>query len=111
LEGNWTWVSALLLFGHFILPFLVLLPRASKRNLTVLSLISVWILLMHAVDLHWVVMPTVHHHSFHLHWLDVATLFTVGSVYAFVFWTRLRRHALIPTGDLRLEQALHFRNV
>jgi hypothetical protein len=111
LEGNWTWVSALILFGHFILPFIVLLPRASKRNLKVLTAASIWILAMHFVDLHWVVMPTIHKHSFHLHWLDIVTWLTVGSVFAFAFWSRLRKHALTPVGDLRFERALHFRNV
>ena len=30
--GDWAWVSLVLLFGHFVLPFLVLLPRAVKRR-------------------------------------------------------------------------------
>ncbi len=111
LEGNWSWVSALLLVGHFIVPFLVLLPRAAKRNVNVLTGISIWILLMHYVDLHWIVMPTMHVHSFHLHWLDLVTFLAVGAVFAFVFWTRLRKHALVPMGDLRFEQSLHFKNV
>ena len=62
---------------------------------------------MHYVDLHWVVMPTVHHHGFHLHWLDLATLLAVGSAYGLVFWRLLRRQALIPVGDLRLSRSLH----
>jgi magnesium-transporting ATPase (P-type) len=111
LEGNWAWVSALLLLGHFVVPFVVLLARAAKRNLAVLGAISGWILLMHLVDLHWVVMPTIHAHSFHLHWMDIATWVGIGSVYALVFWSGLRRHAMVPVGDLRFEQGLHFRNV
>jgi hypothetical protein len=111
LEGNWAWVSGLLLFGRFILPFVVLLARAPKRNLTVLGLISFWILAMQYVDLHWIVMPTVHEHGFHLHWLDLATFTAVGSLFAMAFWYRLRRRALVPIGDPRLKQALHFKNV
>jgi len=110
MEGNWKWVSALLLFGRFILPFLALLTRAAKRNLTVLAVMSVWGLLMHWVDLHWVVMPTLHKHSFHLHWLDVSTFLAVGSLFALMFWTRLRRTALVPLGDVRFERSLHFKN-
>jgi hypothetical protein len=111
LENNWAWVSGLLLGGRFILPFLALLSRAAKRSLGVLGFMSAWGLLMHWVDVHWVVMPTLHRHAFHVHWLDVATFLAVGSLYGLVFWTRLRNKALAPVGDLRFEQALHFKNI
>ncbi len=110
LTGNWTWVSALLLFGRFFLPFFVLLTRPAKRNLTVLAVMSVWGLAMHWVDLHWVVMPTLHKHSFHLHWLDLSTFVAVGSIFALVFWSRLRSKPLVAAGDVRFERALHFKN-
>jgi hypothetical protein len=106
LEGNWRWVSASLLLGNFILPFLLLIARGAKRNLRLLGSVSALILLMHFVNLHWVIMPTVHHHGFHLHWLDLAAMVGVGSAYGLVFWRLLRRHALIPVGDLRLGRSL-----
>jgi len=107
LEGSWTWVSAALLFGNFILPFLLLIARGAKRNLRLLGSVSALILLMHYVDLHWMVMPTVHHQGFHLHWLDLATMTGVASAFGLVFWRLLRRHALVPIGDLRLKRSLH----
>jgi predicted secreted protein len=106
LEGNWSWVSAALLVFNFILPFLLLISRAAKRSPGLLGAASGLLLLMHYVDLHWVVMPTVHHHGFHLHWLDLATFLAVGSACGLVFWRLLRRRALIPIGDLRLTRAL-----
>jgi hypothetical protein len=107
LEGNWTWVSAALLGGRFVVPFFVLLARGAKRNLTLLASVSVLLLLMHFVDLHWVVMPTVHHHGFHLHWLDLATWLGVGSAFGLAFWHMLRHRSLVPAGDLRLARALN----
>jgi hypothetical protein len=107
LEGNWAWLSASLLVGNFILPFLLLIARAAKRNLRLLGGVSLLILLMHFIDLHWVVMPTVDRHAFHLHWLDLAAMAGVASAYALVFWRLLRRHALIPVSDLRLNRALN----
>lgn len=111
LEGNWSWVSLLLLLGRFVAPFLVLLARAPKRNLAVLGVMAAWMPAMHYVDLHWVVMPTVHRHGFHLHWLDGATLLAVGSLFALLFWQRLKRRELVPVGDPRLKEALEFHNV
>jgi hypothetical protein len=108
LEGSWLWLSALLLFGHFLVPFLILLPRASKRNPAVLGAVAAWMLVMHGMDLHWLVLPSVHPHGFHIHWLDVATFLAVGTVFGLVFWYRLRSHPLVPAGDLRLEASRSF---
>ena len=44
------------------------------------------------------------------HWLDLATLVTTVSICGLVFWSRFRRHKMVPVGDLRLEQSLHFEN-
>lgn len=107
-EGSWLWLSALLLAGHFLVPFFVLLPRASKRNLTVLGAVAAWMLVMHGMDLHWLILPSIHPHGFHIHWLDFATFFAVGTVFGLVFWYRLRSHPLVPVGDLRLEAARSF---
>lgn len=57
LENGWGWHSAMLLIGHFIVPFIVLLPRASKRIVPVLSVMAVLALIMHWFDLHWLSMP------------------------------------------------------
>lgn len=111
LEGSWKWVSAAILFGHFIIPFLVLLPRASKRNLKVLGFMAAWILVMHFVDLHWAVMPTLHKEGFAPSWQDLASLLLVGGAYGMVFWSRLRKNSLVAIGDPRFEKGLHFHNV
>ncbi|MFB3779248.1 MAG: hypothetical protein ACE141_16645 [Bryobacteraceae bacterium] len=107
LEGNWAWVSASLLVGNFILPFLLLLSSSAKRRAGLLGVVSALLLLMHYIDLHWVVMPTLQHHGFHLHWLDFATFLAVGSAFGLVFWRLLHGRALVPIGDLRLTRALH----
>jgi len=109
-EGNWRHLSALLVIGHFLVPFLVLLPRAAKRNLTVLGLAAAWILVMHGMDLHWLILPSVHPHGFHLHWLDLATFAGVGSLFGLVFWYRLRSHPMVPVGDLRLPASIAHQN-
>ncbi len=109
-EGSWSWVSAAILFGHVIIPFFVLLPRASKRNFAVLRFMAVWLLVFQLLDWYWQVMPTFDRGGISFHWLDLATLFAVASTMGLVFWHRVREHALIPVGDPRLEQGLEFQN-
>ncbi|MCW5980353.1 MAG: hypothetical protein KIT09_19885 [Bryobacteraceae bacterium] len=106
----WSWVSAGLLLGHFVVPFVLLMPRAAKRSRKVLGLAAAWLLIMHGMDLHWLVMPSVHPHAFHIQWLDVATFVAVGSSFGLAFWHRLRRNALAPVGDARLAESLAHHN-
>ena len=109
-EGSWSWISALLLFGHFIFPFLVLVFRASKRNLKVLTFMAIWFLIIQYIDWYWQVMPNFYPHGVVVHWLDIACLVAPMSALGLVFWSRMRAHAVMPVGDPRFEQALRFQN-
>jgi hypothetical protein len=110
-EGSWGVLSFVLLFGHFIIPFLVLLPRAAKRNLRVLTGMAIWLLVMQYLDFYWQVMPTFYAAGVAPHWLNLACLGAVGSVFALVFWSRMKAHALMPVGDPRFEQGIRFQNL
>ena len=111
LQGSWRWWSALLLVGHFIVPFLVLIGRAVKRNYGVLAGMAVWIMAMHFVDGYWLIMPNFSKGGASLHWLDFITWGAVGSAFALLFWWRLKNHAIVPVGDLRFEEGLRFTNI
>jgi hypothetical protein len=57
--GPWLWVSYFLIAGHFLLPFAALLSRHPKRRPAALAVLAGWMLLVHMVDLYWLVMPQV----------------------------------------------------
>jgi len=57
LNNGWGWFSIALLVCHFIIPFVILLPRATKRNIPLLSFVAVWALIMHWIDIFWLAMP------------------------------------------------------
>ena len=109
-EGSWSWISALLLFGHFIFPFLVLVFRSSKRNLRTLSLMAIWFLVIQYIDFYWQVMPNFYSYGVAPHWLDLVCVVAPMSALGLVFWSRMRAHALMPIGDPRFEQSLSFQN-
>lgn len=111
-EGNWAVWSWVLLFGHFIIPFLVLVLRASKRNFRILTTMAIWIVAAHYVDVYWQVMPTFYHaKGVSFHWLDIACPVAIASIFALVFWFKVKKHALLPLGDPRFELGLEFENV
>ncbi len=111
MQGSWLYISVLLVFGHFIFPFFLLLARGAKRSLPILTLAATWLLFICYVDVYWMVMPVLHPQGIAPHWLDLSTLLAVGGTFAFGFWLRLRKTAMIPVGDVRLERSLAFKNM
>lgn len=109
--GSWKTMSGVLLFGRFILPFLVLIFRASKRNLTLLGIAAGWVVAMHFLDMYWLIMPNFSKAGAAPSWMDLAALVGVAGVLGYAFWLRLRKKALVPVGDLRFEQGLNFENI
>ena len=110
LQHGWEYHSLALALAHFILPFLILLPRASKRSLTLLAVMSVWALVMQWFDLHWLIMPVARDHA-GFHWLDFTCWLGLFGVYLGVFLFRLGRHSVAPQHDPYLARSLRFENV
>ncbi|MCZ6729535.1 MAG: hypothetical protein O7C61_07475, partial [SAR324 cluster bacterium] len=57
--GGWQSLSILLVLGHFVGPFLMLISRWPKRWPKVLAAGACWMLFIHFIDLYWLVMPSV----------------------------------------------------
>ena len=111
LVGSWRGVSMLLVVGHFLVPFFVLISRAAKRKLGLLAAAAAWVLFMQYTDLYWIAMPIFAKRGVTPHWIDLAALAAVGGTFALAFWSRLRAHPLAPVSDIRFEKALEFTNV
>jgi hypothetical protein len=110
LTGSWRPASFLLAVGHFIVPFFFLLPRTIKRNSRALAAAAVWLLVMHLLDLHWLVMPNIHPEGMAPSLLDLAALIGSVGVFLAAFGRALRRHPLVPLRDPRLPESLLFEN-
>jgi len=86
-HGVWRFYSIALFTFQFALPFLLLLARNRKRDLTRLSRVAFWILFMRVVEALWLIMPTIHHGEFHFSWSDPVML-----VIACGAWFAIFRH-------------------
>jgi hypothetical protein len=109
-EGTWKYITMVLVFGHFLIPFLMLMLRAVKRNLNLLRIISYWILFMHFLDLYWLVMPNLYEHGFHISWIDFATFLGLGGIFLWYFWSQYFSAALVPVNDPHLKDSINFVN-
>jgi hypothetical protein len=108
--GSWKTITLLLLFGHFVVPFIVLIIRAPKRHPGALKYLALWLLLMHWMDIYWLAMPSLHKEGFRLSWLDLTTFVGIGGVYLGLVWKRLCSEPLLPVNDPKLTDSLEFVN-
>jgi hypothetical protein len=109
-HGGWDTVGKVIVVGHFFIPFFFLLPRAIKRNPKTLLLGAAWMLVIHYVDLFFVVMPVyTDHFSFTV--VDLLTLVGVVGLFLAAFTYLAARSELIPRKDPRLPESLGFENI
>jgi hypothetical protein len=109
-ENGWGWVGLVLVFGHFLLPFVVLISRGPKRRPRMLAVAAAWLLLMHWVDLYWLVAPAGSPGSPLPHLLDLTQLVGLGSLLLAAAAFALRGRSLVPERDPRIEESLAFEN-
>ena len=63
IRGPWGYVSLLLAFGQFVLPFTLLLSRNLKERPALLAKVAIGILVMRLIDLIWLVEPNFDAHG------------------------------------------------
>ncbi|HET7563830.1 MAG TPA: hypothetical protein VFJ96_02460 [Gemmatimonadaceae bacterium] len=107
-RGGWAVLGIVVLVGQFAIPFLLLLFRALKRRPLVMAVLGVWLLVMHYLDIYWLVMPSLFPDSAVVSWTTIAAIFGVGGLaVAFGIW-QLRGHAIVPRGDPELAASLEY---
>ena len=108
--GPWTWVTVVLLFGHLLVPFFGLLSREVKRRRILLGAWAGWMLVVHWIDIYWLVMPTFSPDRLPFGLIDVCCLVGIGSLFLAGLLQFARGRRLVPTGDPRLHESLAFEN-
>jgi hypothetical protein len=103
-------MGMIIVFGHFLLPFLALLRIDAKLSLPLMIPLCVFAGIFHYCDMQYNVMPVLHPEGFRPHYLDLACIAFIGGVLAFVWLKYFAAHAPYPIKDPRLGEALgvHF---
>jgi hypothetical protein len=108
--GDWAVVSLILLFGHFVLPFLLLVSRMIKRRPLLLAATGAYVAVMCWIDIYWLVVPEFSPGVARFGLLDVLCFLGLGGVYSAGVLLRLGRHSVIAEKDPRLDESLAFEN-
>ncbi len=108
--GSWKFISLMLPWCHFAIPFLYLMSWHVKRNIVALSVGCVWLATMCYIDLYWLIQPNFHQAGAHFGLSDIASILAIGGFFLFLFIRRLNSANLIPSGDPRLADCLTYDN-
>jgi hypothetical protein len=123
-KTGWMNFTYILVIGHFIIPFFFMMSRHIKRNNKLFAMSAVWLLLMHLLDMYWLIVPTLyeiysHHHHLkhHLHFgiADVILLVTIfvgiGGFFLAAVTSWMSNNRLVANQDPRLSEALKMENL
>jgi hypothetical protein len=129
-EG-WNTASIALVFGHFVIPFVILLQAWLKRNPKYLSIVAGYTLVMHILDHYIIVIPerSVSLYAMALKkvpgtetfagvtttvpgafWGDILAFVAVGSGFLFFYLRALTQTAVYPHRDPRILESANVSN-
>lgn len=106
LNGGWQYVGAILLFFHFVLPFVMLLSQTLKKTPKALLFVAVWVVVIRLVDVIWLVEPNFAPGVLSLSWMDLAAPIGIGGVWIFWFLKNLQQQPLMPLNAPDLQKNL-----
>ena len=109
--AGWGLVSAILLFGHFVIPFFGLVSRHIKRRRPTLAFWCIWQLVMIYLDMYWLVMPTGGFKSPPFALVDICCMVGIAGIFVAGIALKAKNLNLMPTNDPRLQKSLAFQNI
>ncbi|MEM1222489.1 MAG: hypothetical protein AAGH40_06965 [Verrucomicrobiota bacterium] len=117
-KNGWWNVSMLLIFGHFLTPFLILLWYKTKVVMWRTVAIASWILVFHVVDLYWNVVPgklvdpsgkyDYLVRPFTISIFDIAAIIGVGGFCIWAFCRSMKKAEPIPIRDPNIVKSLNY---
>lgn len=108
IEGPWMPWSLAIFFLGFVLPFFTLLSRNLKLRPNLLAIVAVYLLVMHAVDLYWLIWPAFSPQGPSFHWTLLTAFAGVGGLtVAGAMWQARGRYTL-PVKDPYIAESLRY---
>ncbi|MCF8342769.1 MAG: quinol:cytochrome C oxidoreductase [Chitinophagaceae bacterium] len=108
LEGAYKGIFFLNLIVNFLLPFLLLMKRDSKRNYTLLTMVAVIIIFGHWIDFFQMVMPGSVGNDFNLGWFEFGILILyIGLILFFVGKSLAKKPLMAMNHPFIRESVIH----
>ncbi len=105
-QNGWFAVSMALLVFRFIIPFLILLPRGSKRSEGTLTAVCYGVLVMQFVDLYWMIYPNFNENHVTFGILEILIFAGVAGVFMLTVFRFFEKNSPVAVKDPRMHEAL-----
>ena len=105
LNGGWGMVGLFLVIFHFAVPFVLLLSRPFKRDVTRLVWLAIWLMMMRYTDLFWNIEPTFST-TLTVTWADFVVPVAMGGLWLAYFFRNLGAMPLLPAYDPDVKEVL-----
>ena len=104
--GSWRWVGILMIFGHFFVPFLVMLRQDAKRSIAVIGPVVALAWVIHYMDMQFNIMPVLHTKGFVLHYGDIGCMAFIGGILSMAWLKLFKANPPYPQKDPRMAECL-----
>ena len=107
-DGPWWNVGMLIIFGHFFVPFLMLLRIDVKTRPEVMITVAVLAWFLHFCDMSYNIMPVIHQFGGWMEhiWIDAGCLALMGGALSMVFIHFFKQHPPYPQKDPRIAETM-----
>lgn len=109
--AHWLPLGIALMVGHFVVPFFFLMSRHIKRRPVLVGAAAAWMLVIHYIDIHWLIRPNWQSELNYFGLFDVLTLVGIGGVFFGTATLLMTRQSLLPQKDPRLAESVAFENL
>lgn len=106
-HGGWMAVSFSLLILKFVVPFLMLLPRAAKRDKNHLVRVGVLLLVMQWVDIYWLVYPNFNDGHVVFSFQEIGLFLGFLGVFIYAVTKFLSKNNVVAVKDPYIQEAVN----
>ena len=105
-EGSWVIFTVVNVVFNWLIPFIVLLPRWTKRNEGLLLKICIIIMIGHWIDLFWMILPPFMQSAPVVSAWEIGPLAFALPLFFMIVFRTLSKHNIVPVRDPMLVESL-----
>jgi hypothetical protein len=106
-NSPYSWIFYTNLIMNFVLPFLLLMTRDSKRHMSLLKVVCPIVIIGHWFDFYNMVTPGVMQHNGGVGFIEIGLAVLFMAVFAFVVLSALSRMPLVAKNHPMMQESLH----